>query len=85
MPNQQQSAMISITGLWLSTDKNGQKYMAGNCGGVRYWVFKNKNKEKDSDPDYLLKISPNLKPKPEKPIQYGDNLDDDFEEDNIPF
>jgi len=80
MPNQQQN-MVNITGLWLGIDKNEQQYMAGNCGGVRYWVFKNKNKKKDSDPDYLLKVSQNLKPKKDKPIEYGE----DIENEDIPF
>jgi len=87
-PNNRQNAMVSITGLWLGTDRNDHKYMAGNCGGVRYWIFRNKHKEKDSDPDYLLKISQNLKPKPQQdsgPIKYGDGLEAPKKVDDIPF
>lgn len=76
-PNNQ-NPMINVTGLWLNTDKNDQQYMAGNCGGVRYWVFKNKHKEKEGDPDYLLKLSQNLKPK-------KDDLEDDDDFGDVPF
>jgi len=76
MANQE---MVTLTGLWMGTDKNDRKYMAGNCGGVRYWVFKNQNKKKDSDPDYILKLSQNLKPKKDK------TQDDVGDNDEIPF
>jgi len=78
--SEEKQPMVSITGLWVGTDKNQKQYMAGNTGGVRYWVFKNTNKKNDNDPDYILKISQNIKPKPDtKPAPSEDVADD------IPF
>lgn len=61
MNNNREKSMINITGLWINKDKNNDEYMVGNCGAVRYWVFKNKNKKTNKDPDYILKISQNIK------------------------
>lgn len=49
---------ITITGLWESTDKNGNKYMSANCNKVARWfVVKNQFKKSEKEPDYFLKIA----------------------------
>lgn len=82
--NKDNRSMVNVTGLWMNTDKNDNKYMAGNCGSLRYWVFKNRNKRNEGDPDYLLKISQNIKINKSK-----DDDDDEAEEaegaGNLPF
>jgi hypothetical protein len=78
MDNRDNKSMINVTGLWLNKDKNQNSYMAGNCGNVRYWVFKNRNKKDDKDPDYILKISQNIKP-------IRKNNEDDDKEGEIDF
>lgn len=70
------NSMINTTGLWLNKDKNNNSYMAGNCGALRFWVFKNRNKVNDKDPDYLLKISQNTK------INKRSHSDDDLDIDS---
>ena len=54
--------MINVSGLWLAEDKNGDRYMAGNCGLLRFWIFKNKKKRGDNDPDYFLRVTQNERP-----------------------
>lgn len=77
--------MVNVTGLWLSTDRKGDKYMAGNCGSLRYWIFKNQNKKKDSDPDYLLKLSQNNKIKKSNDNNEPLDYDSVEYEDDVPF
>lgn len=52
------SNLIRLGGLWLNESKNGEKYFSGGLGNGRLLVFRNKHKEKDSDPDYVLYIAP---------------------------
>jgi len=62
--------MIFITGLWLNESRSGNKYMSGGFGfGGRVFIFKNKSKRKESDPDYIMKIAP----KQESTDKRGDN------------
>jgi len=87
MENKDRS-MVNVTGLWLNTDKHDNKYMAGNCGAVRYWVFKNLNKRNEGDPDYLLKISQNIKkmkPKADGEEEEEDELSHGMQPDGLPF
>lgn len=50
--------MITLTGLWLGKTRNGESMMSGNLGyGARIFVFKNKNKRNDKDPDYNLVVA----------------------------
>jgi len=52
--------MIKITGLYKSTSKKGGSFLSGKTiDGVKYYVFKNYKKKKDSDPDYNLYIENN--------------------------
>ena len=52
------SDLIRLTGLWMNEGKDGEKYMQGSLGGARLFVFKNKHKKSDSDPDYVACIAP---------------------------
>lgn len=68
---------VRICGLWVQTNKDGDKYMAGNFSPTsKLLLFKNKNKKKDNpnDPDYILYIAPK-EPKPASP---GNAPKDDF-------
>ena len=54
--------MIEVSGLWLNKDKNGNQYMSGSCGKVKYLVMKNTFKtEGSNEPDYRLLVAENTK------------------------
>ena len=56
------SELMKVAGLWINTDKNGEKYMAGNIdptklppGHFKVMIMKNKyKKEGEKTPDYVL-------------------------------
>lgn len=53
------SDLTTLTGLWLGTSRNGNKHMSGRLSPTaRVWIFKNRNKDKDTDPDYWLCLGP---------------------------
>ena len=58
------SDLIEVCGLWVSDGKKG-KYMAGNNGKLRYWVFPNDQKGNDKAPTHRLLVSAN-KPRDEE-------------------
>jgi len=73
------SQMILLTGLWLKTSKKGKKYFSGNMGQNRLLIYKNENKTKDTQPDYLLYIAPPM------PKDAKDAIAKDDFADNDPF
>ena len=64
--------MILLGGLWLSESKStGEKFFSGNLGMNKILIFRNKRKNKESSPDYLMYIAPPLaqqKPDEDSPI-----------------
>lgn len=80
----------SIGAMWLKTGKTGAKFMSGNIeiDGKKHGfvVFKNKHKETENQPDYvILPQIDNYKKKEieTKNVQVKDY--DDVPEDSIPF
>lgn len=62
--------LFEITGLWVSESKSGEKYMKGSLSlpsGTKLdvFIFKNKNKTTDKQPDYKLSVG-NLKSRERK-------------------
>lgn len=54
--------MIKATGLWLNTDKEGNKYFSGSLGNARVVIFKNNFKEEGSnEPDYNMYFAEQVK------------------------
>jgi hypothetical protein len=51
--------MILVGGLWASTTKAGDRMLSGGNGSLRFVILKNKNKTKESHPDYNLFIAQN--------------------------
>lgn len=70
---------IYLSGLWLETSKNGEKYFTGSMGqNGKLLIFKNSKREESSkQPDYNLY----LVPKP--PKQDGEAKADDA--GSVPF
>ena len=52
------SEMIKVTGLWANKDKNGNQYLSGNLTPtVRILIFKNKFKDTNKHPDYVMSFA----------------------------
>lgn len=60
--------------LWLKTDKNGGKYFSGIIGGKPVVIFKNKNKNSEKHPDYIV-----------YPQQSKDSLPSRDDDNEVPF
>ncbi len=56
-----------IGALWLKKDKNGQDFFSGIIGGKSVLVFKNKYKEANNHPDYLVYPGQDKIPKKKDP------------------
>jgi hypothetical protein len=77
--NNNGNPMIKITGLWKATDKNGNTYIRGNfSNSTQVLIMKNNFKNSDNEPDYNLFLVP-------KKRKTESNLQDQQQEDNIPF
>lgn len=60
MTDKSKSKMISMGGLWLKKSASGHFFMVGNIGfNGKIFVFKNKDKSKDTAPDYFIYFAPN--------------------------
>ena len=53
---QQRQPRVKITSLWTNEMKDGKKYLSGSNGSVRYSIWPNGYKEKDSDPSHVLYV-----------------------------
>ena len=55
----QGSDFISLGGMWLKKNAQGEYFMVGNLGfNGKILMFKNKNKKSDNSPDYFLYLAP---------------------------
>lgn len=71
------SEMKKLTGLWLNETKNGEKYFSGSLGFLKMLIFKNKYKETENHPDYLIYLAPKEEKKTEdEPVKAEDDNDD---------
>ena len=47
--------LVRVGGVWKNKTKSGSSYLAGQLGGyARMVVMPNKDKAKESDPDYIV-------------------------------
>lgn len=52
--------LLKVTGLWEGQDRNGNKTLSGNMGGVRVVIFTNTYKEAgDNKPDMEMYFTKN--------------------------
>lgn len=51
---QQQQPRVKISGLWSNTTKNGQEYLSGSNGSVRYSIWPNGYAQGPNDPTHVL-------------------------------
>lgn len=77
---QQNNDMVYLGGVWANRDKNGQIYFSGYLGNAKLFLFKNKNKTNDKQPDFYMQIANNTK----KQSVDGDELEKELGDD-IPF
>lgn len=52
--------MIRLSGLWKNVSDKGEKYLSGNIGSGKILIFKNKNKQTESDADYIMYVTDDL-------------------------
>tara|TARA_R110002110_G_scaffold177997_2_gene382782 strand:+ start:1447 stop:1653 length:207 start_codon:yes stop_codon:yes gene_type:complete len=61
------SGLIKLCGMWKNEDKNGNEYFSGNYTyGTKLLIYTNSFKEKPNDPDYIMYIAKQDKPKDKK-------------------
>tara|TARA_R110002020_G_scaffold32989_3_gene100958 strand:+ start:1596 stop:1859 length:264 start_codon:yes stop_codon:yes gene_type:complete len=51
---QQQGELIDVGALWMNESKSGNKYLTGKIDEKKVLIFRNKYKEKESQPDYRV-------------------------------
>lgn len=56
MSDQAKAPRVKVTSLWSNEMKNGGTYLSGSNGSVRYSIWPNGYKEKESDPTHVLYI-----------------------------
>jgi len=80
-------AMVSLGGLWLNRDKNGDLYFSGYLGNAKLFLFKNKKKTSDNQPDYYMQVANNNSHKNKS--ANADDLENELagktDSDDIPF
>lgn len=63
MSEQKPSNMVNIGGLWLNrTKETNEIYFSGYLNGAKLLIFKNRFKETENQPDYIMNVvSPDKK------------------------
>jgi len=68
--------MIRVCGLWKTTSKDGSRtYYTGTWGKVKVFVYANKFKTKEEQPDFEIYLGD--LPKPNQELETGDNNHDE--------
>jgi len=75
MSDQKKSDLVPIAPLWTNTTKEGAPYLRGYLGNALLLIFKNKYKEKDSDPDWRAYVAPRA------PKEKKDDVQDPMEKE----
>ena len=89
IPSEEKSPMVELTGLWSHQGQNNEKFLCGSIGGATVFVFKNKYKEKDKQPDYRLCVARNRRK--DEPGEFIEDAQDPHSEapgvddSNMPF
>ena len=55
---QNESKLVALGGLWESTDKSGSPYFSGRLGMAKILIFRNRKKESEKQPDYMIYVAP---------------------------
>lgn len=76
----EKSKLVNLGALW-KNEKDGNQYLSGTFGNAVIFVFKNKWKKKDTDPDYKIMVGSRAK-KEKAPASTesseGSSSDEDF-------
>ena len=74
--------LIKLGGLWINETKDGEKYFNGKLSPTtKVMIFKNKYKDTENHPDYIMYLAANKKPEdqntdepePSEPSEEGGN------------
>lgn len=52
----EKKVMVNIGGLWVNKTKDGEVYLSGYLNGARLLIFKNKFKDSENKPDYIMNV-----------------------------
>jgi hypothetical protein len=52
------NTLIPVAGLYIRKTEEGEPYMTGKWGQVYVCIFKNKEKDGEESPDFILNLSP---------------------------
>lgn len=74
------SDLVNIGALWKKS-KDGETYLSGTFGPAQIFVFPNRYKKKDTEPDYRIMVGAR-RPKPEKTPTTEEDTSNDS---NTPF
>jgi len=78
--DEQNNNMVFLGGIWANrSQKTGEIYFSGYLGNAKVYLFKNKKKEKDTDPDFWMQVA-NQQKRNNEEIDLESELGDD-----IPF
>jgi hypothetical protein len=50
--------LVKLSGLWEKRSRKGHAYLSGSLGAAGLLVFRNRNKQRETDPDFILFARP---------------------------
>ena len=56
MSEQQKTPRVKVSGLWVNETKGGETYLSGSNGSVRYSIWPNGFKTKETDSTHVLYV-----------------------------
>ncbi|MCJ7525848.1 MAG: hypothetical protein MUP71_11620 [Candidatus Aminicenantes bacterium] len=65
--------LITLTGLYKKTDRNGREFLSGELGNSKIFVFPNENKKFTGQPDFFLSLGQRILPDDWKKSKGKDN------------
>ena len=73
--------LVKLSGLWERRSRKGHTYLSGHLGLAGLLVFRNRNKQRDGDPDFILFACPgkgakNFDPEPAPERSLDDDTPD---------
>lgn len=69
------NAKVKLTGLWRGETKDGEPYLSGQLSGSsKLFIYKNRHKKNDGDPDFVAYLVPAKKRHPTHTTERASDL-----------